>query len=151
MSESRLKRWWRLDEAEERATADNPLEPLGRDQRRPGGPLLARKIGAGPGFRVQGQQLDVAAGTRMGPGAGRPGQLLGLQELDVLAGHALASRKGHRAIGVSSDRPSSLWDSRTLRERCTYFQQAPLRWRPTAESCPTDSVHGFAAHSSGPG
>lgn len=151
MSESRLKRCWRLDEAEERATADNPLEPLGRGQRRPGGPLLARKIGAGPGFRVQRQQLDLAAGTRMGPGAGRPGQLLGLQELDVLAGHDAVSRNAHRRIRVSLDRPSSLWDSRTLRERCTYFQQAPLRWRPTAESCPTDSVHGFASHSSGPG
>ena len=44
MSESRLKRWWRLDEAEERATADNPLEPLGRDQRRPGGPPLALDV-----------------------------------------------------------------------------------------------------------
>ncbi|MCC5862810.1 MAG: cytosine permease [Gammaproteobacteria bacterium] len=61
MSESRLARWWRLDEAEERASADNPLEPLGRDQRRPAGPLLA--LAFGWGFLITGLLAGGALGS----------------------------------------------------------------------------------------
>jgi cytosine permease len=61
MNESRLARWWRLDEAEERASADNPLEPLGPDQRRPGGPLLA--LAFGWGFLITGLLAGGALGS----------------------------------------------------------------------------------------
>lgn len=61
MSESRLRKWWRLDEAEERATADNPLEPLGREQRRAGGPLLA--LAFGWGFLITGLLAGGALGS----------------------------------------------------------------------------------------
>jgi cytosine permease len=58
---SRFSDWWRLDEAEERASADNPLEPLALSQRRPGGPLLA--LAFGWGFLITGLLAGGALGS----------------------------------------------------------------------------------------
>ena len=43
----KLKAWWTLDEAEERASADNPFEPLREDQRQDTMPMLVLAFGWG--------------------------------------------------------------------------------------------------------
>jgi cytosine permease len=43
----RLRAWWHLDPEAERSSADNPLEPLRPEQRRPTGPMLALAFGWG--------------------------------------------------------------------------------------------------------
>ena len=62
MSESRLARWWRFDEAEERRSADNPFSALDPAHRRAGGPLIA--LAFGWGFLITG----ILAGGALGAG-----------------------------------------------------------------------------------
>jgi cytosine permease len=57
-----LRDWWRLDERDERESADNPLAPITPDQRRAGSPLLA--LAFGWGFLITG----LLAGGALGAG-----------------------------------------------------------------------------------
>ncbi|MCC5869022.1 MAG: cytosine permease [Gammaproteobacteria bacterium] len=61
MAKFRFSEWWRLDEAAERDSADNPLAPLGPEQRRPAGPLLA--LAFGWGFLITGLLAGGALGS----------------------------------------------------------------------------------------
>jgi cytosine permease len=54
-------RFWQFDEAAEKASADNPLAPLGPEQRRAGGPLLA--LAFGWGFLITGLLTGGALGA----------------------------------------------------------------------------------------
>ena len=55
-----LKRWWTLDEAQERASADSPFEPLTEDQRQETGPMLL--LAFGWGFLITGLLTGGALG-----------------------------------------------------------------------------------------
>jgi cytosine permease len=57
-----LRDWWRLDERDERESADNPLAPITADQRRAGSPLIA--LAFGWGFLITG----LLAGGALGAG-----------------------------------------------------------------------------------
>jgi cytosine permease len=64
---SAWSKWWQLDEAEERASADNPHAPLTEAQRRPALPLLT--LAFGWGFLVTGLLVgsSLGAGLRFWP------------------------------------------------------------------------------------
>lgn len=57
---SKLKDWWTLDEAEERASADSPFEPLTEDQRQNTGAMLV--LAFGWGFLITGLLTGGALG-----------------------------------------------------------------------------------------
>ena len=52
--------WWALDEEEERASADNPFEPLREEQRQDTGPMLV--LAFGWGFLITGLLTGGALG-----------------------------------------------------------------------------------------
>ena len=83
-----LADWWRLDEARERASADNPLAPVTDAQRRAGGPLLA--LAFGWGFLITG----LLAGGALGAGVPLWGDLLWYSLLGNLINFAIGVAVG---------------------------------------------------------
>lgn len=83
--------WWRLDEAEERASADNPLSPVTAEQRRAGGPLLA--LAFGWGFLITG----LLAGGALGAGVPLWGDLLWYSLLGNLINFVIGALVGYIA------------------------------------------------------
>ena len=83
--------WWRLDESEERRSADNPLSPVTDAQRRDGGPLLA--LAFGWGFLITG----LLAGGALGAGVPLWGDLLWYSLLGNLVNFGIGALVGYIA------------------------------------------------------
>ncbi len=86
-----LRDWWRLDESDERESADNPLAPITPEQRRPGSPLIA--LAFGWGFLITG----LLAGGALGAGVPFWPDLVAYSVLGNLINFAIGALVGYIA------------------------------------------------------